>query len=160
MSKESTHLSLDPELKRKAKNEGVNLSDLMNQTLKQVVEKSDSKKDQLEELKKEKNEKEKELIETESKVSDLKDDIQNLDSQIERVKAEIQAEEQTSDEEERFLDLISRHTDEGNWTRPQDIPMFWVNEISDISSKEDLWELAEDEGAVPERFVKNSQEAI
>lgn len=160
MTKESTHLSLDSELKRKAKNEGVNLSDLMNQTLKQVVEKSDSKQDQLEELKKEKNQKEKELIETESKVSDLKDEIQTLDSQIGRLKVEIEAQEQTTDEEERFIDLIKRHTSEGNWKRPDDIPVFWVNEIDDVSSKQDLWSLAVDEGVVSERFVKNSQEAI
>jgi len=158
MAKESLNINVDAELKRKAKNNDINFSDLMESTLEKIVDQPDAKEDQLEELKKEKNEKEKELIETESKVSDLKDDIQTLDSQIERVKAEIEAQDETTDEEERFIDLIDRHTDEGNWTRPQDIPMFWVNEISDVSCKEDLWDIASSEGAIPERFLAQKKE--
>lgn len=160
MPKESLNINVDSELKRKAKNNDINFSDLMESTLEQMVDQPDAKEDQLEELKKEKNEKEKELIETESKLSDLKDEIQTLDSQIERLKVEIEAKDQTTDEEERFIDLIERHTSEGNWKRPDDIPVFWVNEIDDVSSKQDLWNLAVDEGVVSERFMKNSQEAI
>lgn len=151
MGKESCNLSIDPELKRKAKNNDINLSQALEQTLEQMVNKSDSKEEQVKDLKKKKNMKEEELIDKESEIKKLKEEIQKLDSQIQRIESEIEAEEKTTSEEERFLRLVDRHTDEANWTKPSDIPIFWVQELN-VSDKKELWKKAEKEGIIPEKL--------
>jgi len=151
MGKESCNLSIDPELKRKAKNNDINLSQALEQTLEQMVNKSDSREEQVKDLKKKKNKKEEELIDKQSEIKKLKEEINSLDSQIERIESEIEDEQKTTNQEERFFRLVDRHTDEANWTKPSDIPIFWVKEL-DVSDKEDLWKKAENHGLIPEKL--------
>jgi chromosome segregation ATPase len=134
MEKNRAQISVYSDDWERFKQQTDNASEELREFIKSYLQRDDSKQKRIEQINEEIEEKKSEIAKGQKQISNLQAERDNLQRKIEQ-------EKQTSKEKmEFFEETLARHYQEGNWTCPDDIPVFWTNEFD--LDKQEIWEQA------------------
>jgi len=138
LSKSKLTLKIDEEIKETAKQK-YNVSQTVEEHLRNLVARPDSKEDRLEEINEEIKEHKDAISSRQKKISDLQSEKQVLEK-------ELNQEAKAENQKVKFFRIAKRNIGD-SWKSPDDIPDYWRSRFEE--SVDELWKLAKNSEAEP-----------